>query len=63
MIVDIEIRNQKYNKDGSTIDCELNHPIFGWIPFTASGVDVAPHGQAIYKAIIEGQFGPIAEAE
>ena len=34
----MEIRNPVYNAF-STIDCEVNHPQFGWIPFTASPDD------------------------
>lgn len=34
----MEVRNAQYNADGS-IDCEWNHPKFGWIPFTATQQD------------------------
>lgn len=34
----MEYRNQTYNKFG-TIDCEINHPDYGWIPFTADRND------------------------
>jgi len=34
----MEIRNPVYNAFG-TIDCEINHPVYGWIPFTASPDD------------------------
>jgi hypothetical protein len=34
----MEIRNPIYNVFG-TIDCEINHPDYGWIPFTASPDD------------------------
>ena len=44
-------RNPKYNRHG-TIDCEINHPQYGWIPFTASPNDVAEHGREIYSAIV-----------
>ena len=30
----MEYRNAKYNSFGS-IDCEIKHPDYGWIPFTA----------------------------
>jgi len=49
MNVDTEIRNVKRNKRG-TIDCEINHPRFGWIPFTASPDDCEAHGRAIHDA-------------
>jgi len=62
MEMDTEIRNPKRNMNGS-IDVELFHPIYGWVPFTASDKDIELHGRVIYKSIIEGRFGPIAEAE
>lgn len=43
----MEIRSAKYNADG-TIDCEIDHPDFGRIPFTASPDDVEPHGREIF---------------
>ncbi len=30
----MKYRNSTYTKNGA-IDCEINHPKFGWIPFTA----------------------------
>lgn len=59
MQVDIEIRNAVYNQYGD-IDAEINHPTFGWIPFTASPNDIEDHGRAIYQACVNGQFGHIA---
>lgn len=53
------IRNPQYNNAG-TIDCEINHPVYGWIPFTASADDPEEHGRQIHAAIAEGQAGPIA---
>lgn len=43
----MEIRNPIYNEFG-TIDCEINHPSFGWIPYTASSDDVEQLGRDIY---------------
>lgn len=34
----MEWRNPAYNAQG-TIDCEINHPVYGWIPFTAAAND------------------------
>lgn len=45
-------RNAKYNAYG-TIDCEIDHPKFGWIPFTASPDDCEQRGKDIYNALIE----------
>lgn len=53
-----DVRNPRYNHMG-TIDCERDHPIFGWIPFTASPDDVEEHGRAIHAAIIASGM-PIA---
>lgn len=51
----MELRNPSYNRFG-TIDCEVNHPKFGWIPFTADPDDAV--GADIYAAAIEA--GPAA---
>lgn len=59
MVINTEVRHPKYNVDGVTVDCEINHPVFGWVPFTASPSDVEVHGRAIYQALVNGQFGPI----
>lgn len=55
----MEIRNAIYNAFG-TIDCEINHPTFGWIPFTASPDDVEELGRQIHADIIAGKAGQIA---
>lgn len=56
------IRNPKYNSRG-TVDCEINHPAYGWIPFTASPDDAEGHGRLIHAAVMNGDFGPIEEAD
>ena len=43
----MKIRNSTYNH-ANTIDCEIEHPVYGWIPFTASPNDEEPHGREIY---------------
>ena len=55
----MEARNPKFNAHGG-IDVEINHPVHGWIPFTASPDDVEPLGPEIYGRAIAGEFGPIA---
>jgi len=55
----LEVRNPKYNAVGS-IDIEINHPVAGWIWFTASPNDVEPHGRALYEQAVAGTFGPVA---
>lgn len=44
----VEYRNPAFNAAG-TIDVEINHPDFGWIPFTASPQDPEPHGRKIFE--------------
>jgi hypothetical protein len=36
-------RNEKYNENG-TIDCEIDHPAYGWIPCTVSSDDAETVG-------------------
>jgi hypothetical protein len=45
----MDIRNAKYNAFG-TIDCEIEHPVFSWIPFTANPDDVDPIGADVFNA-------------
>ena len=42
-------RNAKYNASG-TVDCEIDHPVYGWIPFTADPNDVEPIGADVFNA-------------
>lgn len=53
------MRNLRYNSLGS-IDCEIDHQVFGWIPFTASASDSEPQGRQAYEAAIAGIYGAIA---
>mgnify|MGYP000998540394 CR=1 FL=1 len=53
------IRNPIYNAVG-TIDCELDHPAHGWIPYTASADDSDESCRAIYQLLVDGQFGEIS---
>lgn len=54
--------NAKNPKHTSTqaIDLEIEHPEFGWIPFTASQHDSEPLGRDLYQQAIAGNFGPIS---
>lgn len=58
----MNIRNAKHNADGS-IDCEIQHPKHGWIPFTAAANDIEEHGRAVHAAILSGDAGEIAPYE
>lgn len=50
-------RNPKQNAVG-TIDLEIEHPVYGWIPFTASPDDA--EGAELYAQAVDGDFGIIA---
>lgn len=51
-------RNPKYGAF-NTIDLEIEHQIYGWIPFTADPSD--PAGAELYAAAQSGDFGSVAE--
>ena len=55
--MDISFRNPIFTAD-NRIDCEIDHPIYGWIPFTADPNDPEQHGREIYAAALEA--GPAA---
>jgi hypothetical protein len=58
----MQIRNPIYTNDGR-IDCQIEHPDFGWIPFTAAADDVEEHGRLIYAAALEMGPAPYVPAE
>jgi hypothetical protein len=55
----MEARNLRYNWLG-TVDMEINHSTYGWIPFTASPEDTEEHGRTLYAQALDGDFGAIA---
>ena len=46
----MEWRNPVWNGTGG-IECEVKHPEFGWIPFTARADDIEPHGRELFEAL------------
>lgn len=38
----------------------MNHPVHGWIPYTASPNDTESHGLLIYQAALNGAYGEVA---
>lgn len=56
----MEYRNPKYVHDGR-IDCEINHPDFGWIAFTADANDPEALGSELHAQITAA--GGIAAAD
>lgn len=53
----MKIRNAKWLESG-LIDCEIEHPSLGWIPFTASPFDAGPL-HVVWDDLISGQHGEI----
>jgi hypothetical protein len=51
------------NAEHTMIDCEITTSQFGdeVLPFTACQNDVESHGQTIFKDIVDGKYGDIAE--
>lgn len=49
-----------FNRHG-TIDLDVLHPAYGWIPFTASPNDPEAMGRAIYAEAIKGKVAPFIE--
>lgn len=45
----MEFRNAAFTANGY-IDMEISHPVYGWIPFTASPDDVEPLGPELFAA-------------
>jgi hypothetical protein len=52
----MNFRDPKYNAFG-TIDCEIEHPVYGWIPFTCDPTD---KGAAFDTAALFAEMQPHA---
>ena len=52
-------RNPKYVESGM-IDIEIEHPTYGWLPFTASPDDSETLGRELHAAALAGKFGAIS---
>lgn len=57
----MKVRNPMHAPGGG-IDLEIEHPLYGWIPFTASPDDIEAHGRQLHAEALAGKFGPIAPA-
>lgn len=53
----MEIRNPVFDANGAIV-CEVNHPQYGWIPFTADPIDPEEHGREIYAAAFKMKPSP-----
>lgn len=56
----MNIRGAKYAANGM-IDCEYEHPKYGWIPFAASPDDVEETGREIYALAVAGDVAPMPQ--
>ncbi|WP_244495248.1 hypothetical protein [Ensifer sp. Root423] len=55
----MEFRDAYYSRpDNSAIDMEINHPEFGWQPFTAAPTDPEEHGCQLFSIASEGVVAP-----
>lgn len=56
MKIDLEYRNAQYaNAEKTMIDVEINHPVFGWIPFTATPDDIQEYGRNLFQFLKKGR--------
>jgi hypothetical protein len=57
-------RNAVYSSaDGQQIDMEIEHPVYGWIPFTARGDDPEQLGRDLYAEALGGEVGSYVAPE
>ncbi|WP_457660170.1 MULTISPECIES: hypothetical protein [Sinorhizobium] len=55
----MEFRNPFYSRpDNSAINMEVNHPSFGWIPFTARETDIEEHCRQLFAEANAGTVAP-----
>jgi len=48
-------------EDGTTINMMIEHPQYGWVPFSARHDDAEDHGRQLHAEAIAGKLGPIAD--
>lgn len=60
--MDMQVRNPVYTSDGR-IDCEIKHPVYGWIPFTASPNDIEQLGREIFQIVSVMNVAPYVAPE
>jgi hypothetical protein len=46
------------NPELTLIDCEIEHEVYGWIPFTASPDDVEAYGRELFTELSAGEVAP-----
>ena len=58
----MQARSLKFNHLGS-VDMEINHERYGWIPYTAQPNDIEASCTEFYNKAMAGEFGEIAPYE
>lgn len=53
----MEVRNLTIGKDEEHFNCEINHPVYGWIPYSVIKTDTEEFGRTLYQDIINGIYG------
>lgn len=53
----LEVKNLKYSLNEDSFDCEVNHPVHGWIPYTAAKNDSVEFSVNLYNDIVNGVYG------
>jgi hypothetical protein len=59
-------RNAKFCRNGTTITCEIEHPVHGWIPFSCDPADTGADidVQELHRRMVSsGQVTAMTEAE
>lgn len=58
-----EVRNGVYKENG-LIDCEINHPEYGWIPYTINDDDTdTTIDNTVLKTLLGSNIAPFDQAE
>ncbi|AYD01747.1 hypothetical protein [Neorhizobium sp. NCHU2750] len=56
----MNFKNAVFCAENAKIDMEIEHPIYGWIPFTADPNDVEQHGRDLYAAALASALPYVA---
>jgi len=46
----MQYKNARWARNGG-IDCDIEHPVYGWIPFTAVKNDVESFGRSLFAEL------------
>lgn len=60
-VIVTEVKNPVW-VGNDVINVDVNHPVYGWMEFSAMPTDVLEHGRQIFADCVAGKFGPIGAA-